>query len=347
MKTKNLLFLSIYFLLLTFFSSCDKTDDPPANEEKLIVHLSGESYDGTSYRATYWKNGEKTFLQETGKGGYATSLKVKDGDVYIGGVDYTVQPSKAVIWKNGKLDQTINSTSKSYGVQIEFSGKDLFACTAEESEQVVYYKNNVKTASHAGQLYGFTMSGNDLYACGNLQFTFNANDGPLRYPVYWKNGNLVKLSEASEGLFSSATEMKISANDIFISGYIDFNSPTLKDEAILWKNGVKTVLPSTGPARAENVILHGNDVYVVGWSSDEIGGLQHATYWKNGVKTVLDNSTKFSGLYDLAISKTGVVYALGYLDDDSNGALWVNGKLDGTINGSPIGSIYNIVLEEK
>ncbi len=317
-------------------------------QKKYIVHLSGEAFDGTNYRAAYWKNGERTFLQETGKYGYATSLKIKNGNVYIGGLDYTVQPSKAVIWKNGKLDQTVNTTEKSYGVLIEFSGEDLFACTAEEPEQIVYYKNNVKTKSHTGQLYGFTVSGNDLYACGNLPFTFNANDGPVRYPVYWKNENMIKLAEENNAFTSSATDIKISGNDVYVSGYIDQKSSALKDEAILWKNGVKTVLPSTGHARAENVIINGNDVYVVGWSSDELSNVKHATYWKNGVKTVLDNSTKFSLLNDMAISKAGVVYAVGSLGDEDKGTLWIDGKLDGTINGgSPIGLIYNIVLEEK
>lgn len=348
MKAKNLLSLAIYFFLLILISSCDKDDNPPEKEEKFIVHVSGEAFDGTTYRAAYWKNGERTFLQEAGKGGYATSLTVNDGDVYVGGVDYTIQPAKAIIWKNGNLEQTVNTIEKSYGVRIEFSGKDLYACTYEEPEQIVYYKNNVKTASHAGQLYSFTISGNDLYTCGNLPFTFNANDGPVRYPVYWKNGNMIKLAEPNQEITSSyGTDIKISGNDVFVSGFINYKSPTVKDEAILWKNGVKTVLPSAGHASAENVILNGNDVYVVGWSSDEIGGIEHATYWKNGVKTVLDNSIKFSGLYDLAISSTGKVYAIGYLGDYENGAMWVDGKLDGIINGSPIGSVYNIVLEEE
>ncbi|MCU0382857.1 MAG: hypothetical protein MUF68_02215 [Cyclobacteriaceae bacterium] len=343
MKTKNLLSLIVYFSLLTLFSSCDKTDDPPANEEKLIVHLSGESYDGTSYRATYWKNGEKTFLQETGNKGYATSLTVKDGDVYVGGIDYTVQPYTSVIWKNGKLDQTINATTFNYTALIDFSGEDLYACTQQVSDQIVYYKKNVKTNFHDGQLYGFTVLGNDLYACGRLSNSITKTF----FPVYWKNGNSIQLSAPNSDLNTTATKIKVSGNDVYVSGYGDYINAAIKDEAILWKNGVKTVLPSNGHARAENVILHGNDVYVVGWSSDEIGGVEHATYWKNGVKTVLDNSTKFSGLYDLAISSKGEVYAIGYLGDNENGAMWVDGKLDGTINGSPIGSIYNIVLEEK
>jgi hypothetical protein len=92
MKTKILLSLIIYFLSLTLFSSCDKGDNPPEKANELIVHFTGGTSDGTNYRAAYWKNGERTFLQETGKKGLATSIKVKDGDVYIGGIDYTVQP---------------------------------------------------------------------------------------------------------------------------------------------------------------------------------------------------------------------------------------------------------------
>lgn len=346
MKEKNVLSYSLFCFMLVLTFGCDKDEDcRPEKDKQIIVHLAGESFDGDTYRAAYWRNGSRTFLQPPGGDGLATSLKVKDGDVYIAGIDFTSNPYKAVLWKNSTVNRIIDGSVNNYDVRIEFSGVDLYsACSQWDGDEIAYYKNNTKAGTIEGQLNALCVVGNDVYISGNYRNPLDENS-PV-YPMFWKNGVGTTLFPAQMDVSATATDIFVNGNDVYVCGFIDHKNPSKADEAFLWKNGTLTILPSAGNAKAIKISLHGNDVFIAGYSSETIGGPSHATYWKNGSPVVLDNSTKNSTLSDLAISEKGKIYAAGNLGDAFNATVWIDGVVDGIMNGSPIGAIYCIALEE-
>jgi Carboxypeptidase regulatory-like domain len=118
----------------------------------------------------------------------------------------------------------------------------------------------------------------------------------------------------------------INTNGVYISGAIDNN-------AVLWKDGVSTLLtnyPATGNKRAlaNKNIVYNNDVYVLGVEEDStINGYNtRIKIWKNGAVTNLTNGTTKEEGYGLDVYN-GDVYVCGFEPNGNNSTakLWKNG----------------------
>ena len=118
--------------------------------------------------------------------------------------------------------------------------------------------------------------------------------------------------------------------DIYVAGYED-NSTSRS--AILWKNGVATVL-GTSIGMANAVFVSGNDVYVGGSevSIGPVGFIRYAKIWKNGVATTL--GVDLSEIYSVFVSGTDV-YAAGYESAGgmNRATIWKNGVATHLSNG--------------
>ena len=113
------------------------------------------------------------------------------------------------------------------------------------------------------------------------------------------------------------------SKDVYVAGYIIDNN--LIWIATVWKNGTPTYLTSgTNFSEANDVIVVGNDVYVVG--KEKINGKETAKMWKNGIGTNLSDG--FNDETAIAIQILGNdIYVIGhrYEDNRTISKVWKNG----------------------
>jgi hypothetical protein len=343
MRIKNLFYYTISLFVITFLSSCNKSNDPLSveNIEDPNVYVTGYSIKDGSLYAIYYKNGERTFLEKSGTGpNFPSSIKVKNGDVYIGGIDLTSNPTKAILWKNNLVQRVIEGSIENDDVLIDLSDKDIhIMCGQNNLKNFTYYKNEAKVATYFGEVKSMALSGNEVYACG-----WKKNGNQFDYSFLWHNGIEIALELPIESATARALDISVVFDNVYVSGFIkkdNINYP------VFWKNSKVTFLPTEYSGNATSLFVVGKDVYAAGYSFDEPNGVPHATYWKNGERIILDNSPKASYIFDIAVSKSGKVYALGNKDNTVNATLWVDGKIDNVIDGSKQEILAYLCLEEK
>jgi hypothetical protein len=142
-------------------------------------------------------------------------------------------------------------------------------------------------------------------------------------PSYWINREAHVLNVSNE--ITSENQRRVNmVSDIaahneavYVVGYTylteDFVSNDLftwqTSEAILWINGVQTILSEGLPARAISILFHENDLYVSGWCLQD--NKPKACYWINGTPHILDSASEnISNAICLFVEKD-VVYAGG------------------------------------
>ena len=229
--------------------------------------------------ATLWKNGTKINLSDCIE---ASSVSVSGSDVYVAGVSYDNNRTRATLWKNGVKTILSDTNEKllgswansvfTVGLDVWVVGKEVFDNGTAYEEFAVLWKNGSKinlsdgtyeyNNFHANSLYVF---GSDVYIAGT-----EVKEGES-IPVLWKNG--VKIILTHDGLNCNVTGVYASNSDIYVTG-------NAHPDAILWKNGVKTILNSN--SAMNSIYISGSDVYVVGSSAYDKPNISAATIWKNG-----------------------------------------------------------------
>jgi len=343
MKTKNHFYHTLTLFVLTFFSSCSKSNDPIVieNIKDPAVHITGYSINDGSLDAIYYNNGERTFLEKSGTGAnFPSSIKVKNGNVYIAGIDLTSKPTKAILWKNNLVEKVIDEAIENDYVFVDFSDKDMhIMCGQNNLKNFTYYKNQEKIATFSGEVKSMALSGNEVYACG-----WKKNGNQFAYSFLWHNENEIALELPLESATARALDISVIYDYVYVSGFIKKDNI---DHPVFWRNSKVTFLPTEYSGNAISLFVVGKDVYAAGYSTNTANGVPHATYWKNGERIILDNSSKASYIFDIAVSKSGKVYALGAKDNILNATLWVDGKIDNTIDGSRQELLAYLYLEEK
>jgi hypothetical protein len=131
--------------------------------------------------------------------------------------------------------------------------------------------------------------GPGIYVSGTQRQTGGINEA-----VYWKNGLLVELSKNLE---SSATNIVVSGNDVYVAGKIG-------SWVGYWKNGVFDSLADDENATVQ-IVVFGNDVYVTSYSQS--GQYHYSGVYKNGIYTeVVPGDTRL-GLTSIAVGNQGVL----------------------------------------
>jgi hypothetical protein len=236
--------------------------------------------------------------------------------------------------------QVVTDASKvsTYASKINTSSRvDVYVAGNEENGSgyvAKYWKNGQAVSLTDGTTYAAAysifVSGNDVYACGNVGYVVDAVTSPQAY--YWKNGNPVILGAGY------ARSIAVSGNDVYVCGYTGnaFNGYN----ACYWKNGNITYLPentrsddywddypvSSTDSKAHSIFISGSDVYIAGQETIVRDGSSaiSAVYWKNGNEGYLIKGS-FAGSKDDAAYSIFVagndVYACGALE----ARYWKNG----------------------
>lgn len=107
--------------------------------------------------------------------------------------------------------------------------------------------------------------------------------GLTDFPMYWKNNELVKLSN----LYGEVQQIVVSESDVYAVGFYNKgNSNSTGHTACYWKN--KELFELEDNAQAYGIYVDGSDIYISG-ASGNVPSQYKACYWKNGIKTYLLN----------------------------------------------------------
>lgn len=171
----------------------------------------------------------------------------------------------------------------------------------------------------------------DVYVAGN--FNTLAGEGGYNWiPVYWKNGEMVELSESN----GDADIIGVNNGDVYVLGDLSGDNGKIR----IWKNGVMTDFTDGADyAYVYNIKFFGDDMYVVGTIDDR------ATYWKNGVSHTI-NTTLDSRAYDILIDGADV-YVAGFERAESGytiATIWKNDESTDLSDGSSYAEVSGIAM---
>ncbi len=204
------------------------------------IYISGVS----DNRAVFWKNGIVNQLTTSNSptSSSASSVFVKDGDVYIAG-NISDFSWKACYWKNGVI--TILSTSISVANSVVVNGADIYVTGYDvennKPNNAALWKNGVKSFLRSdlpvSSSFGnaIAIQNNDVYIAGNIA----PLDQQYSVAVYWKNGVINKPTNPA--VFVSASAVAAFGNDVYVVGFGNSSG-----SATLWKNNTQTKLDKTG-----------------------------------------------------------------------------------------------------
>ncbi|HEV2478369.1 MAG TPA: hypothetical protein VGS79_01845 [Puia sp.] len=192
-----------------------------------------------------YENGAVVPLQGQGSKGFISAAQVVGNDVYIAGCD---SAGDGVYWKNGVLH--VFAATQSPGTFIVVSclyvtpNGDVYAGGTDAQQGAAIWRNGVETKvlSSGGALpltnvKAIFVSGTDVYSISRV-----AVFGGSSLPAYWKNGVEVNLPPGNAS-YGNANSIFVAGNDVYVAG-------TTSQGAVLWKNGVATLLAAHGEANS-------------------------------------------------------------------------------------------------
>jgi len=249
---------------------------------------------GTDAVPVYWENNTEIKLPITSTFGAANSLCISGNNIYIAGND----SSKGVYWKNGTelfLDKTTDSGSS--GRSAFITGSDVYIA-GTRGYNAVYWKNgnivyltSYSVPTQHVRVNGISVSNGDTYVVGYVNYAAS----PFPYLNYWAKGTATDLNtgydlSSPNNNYGIVSAVFTAGRDVYIAGMVETTNQMINN-AVYWKNGVETVLPSSASnAFASSIFVSGNDVYVAGYEFNK-DQPKYAVYWKNGVEVKLSDGT--------------------------------------------------------
>lgn len=177
------------------------------------------------------------------------------------------------------------------------------------------------------------VTGNDVYAFGS------ENAGNSSNIVIWKNNIKTTINNASSNDFS------VDNGNVYVFGsQRDSNGTFIRK---YWKNGIETILTTSGGARLKKMIVVNSDVYICG--SEQIGTKKVATFWKNGIPTNISDLTKDATAINMQVQNNEI--SVVYKEDNTTTPaskfdikLWKNNQVSVIISDNFSVTDYEIVL---
>ena len=171
----------------------------------------------------------------------------------------------------------------------------------------------------------------DIYSAGRI------NVAGLSYAAYWKNNQLVKLSDTS----SEGDHIMVVGSDVYVSG-----NGGLGNRACYWKNGVFTSLyHGISQEYTSAICSSGQDVYIAGSGLSATN--QVAEYWKNGQAVIMKPDSEIAAVSGIAVSGADV-YLVGYeytIPNYPQAVLWKNGTAIRLTNNNHLSMASGIFIQ--
>ena len=279
-------------------------------------------------------------------------------DVYVVGfIDSGIRKIYPIYWKNGSPVQ-LNfdySIKEAWATSIAVAGNDVYVAgyrihvslNANSTTDGLFWKNGSEVpmdldVNGASWLPSLTVSNNDIYVVAEENLWGNGETAH-----YWKNGNLVELSDGSEG--STASSIAVSGNDVYVAG-IGYGGVSVNGSSIeigeYWKNGSLVILSNaTTDVETSSIAVSGSNVYVAATQYDGISvngsGNGIAKYWKNKSPINLTDGSKDAAANSIAVSGDDV-YVAG--NEGNVAKYWKNGTPVNLTDGSAYSVANSITI---
>jgi hypothetical protein len=207
----------------------------------------------------------------------ATSVFVRNGDVYAGGIEFDVSQGSpdalpfAVLWRNNEVHRRIPESG-----HINL-GKDLYP----EADHR-FFNSHVYSPFLAKDGGVYALIGNTLYwEYGNIL------PGPVP-PAFWNNGEIKYLDVPAGDVGRSTVHSLLvtDGGDVYILGYVGAHDEA-PASAVLWKNGAPLYLGDGGNTTYPIALsASGEDVYALVGEYVEHADQPSYSFlvWKNGVR---------------------------------------------------------------
>ncbi len=222
-----------------------------------------------------------------------------------------------------------NSVGTAYGNDIIFTTPEfdtyIGGCSPANDEAAIW-KNGVPTllTTGTGIVYCIYVVNQDVYA-GGIELI-----GGLWVAKTWKNGVATTLSDGTDNA---------NVQSIFVSGTDVYAVGSDKGKAMIWKNGIGTLLLNGNSANS--VFISGADVYACGNSQATWNAPSYAVFWKNNVFTDLTNRTGLSNANAIRLMGSDV-YIGGR--EDMKAAIWKNGIISYLSDGTKFNMITTLYI---
>lgn len=347
MKCLIYIFCSVFVLA---FINCTKTERPVEQTKQVFIVGSEKSPTNDRYIARLWKDGNAVALTSGVSNAEAHAVAVVGEDVYACGSEAIsgAGPTVAKLWKNGIAIPLTEGVHSSFASAMSVWNEQVYVAVtmqdvADQASSGVWSNGTLSLLEANGQpaaVYGLAVSDARLYASGGVSNPDSA------HALLWTNGAPLYLSSAKTNTVADA--VTVSGNDVYACG-----TTTIGDTAavaVLWKNGVATLLHSgqmnNGFATALSV--QGNDVYVVFNEMDPVTAMLVPKLWKNGSITPLTTNAGVRNGTATGLFVSGTDVYIVFNEDGTDTIipkLWHNGTVTALTDGSTDAYAYSVFVK--
>jgi hypothetical protein len=247
------------------------------------TYVAGTESETTHYLARYWKNGNAVTLTDGKENAVAKGIFVSGNDVHVVGYDGKF----AMYWKNGVATKLSSGAIYASAEAVTVSNGDVYIAGTKENNAnklvATYWKNGTPVDLGEGKANDIFIDGNNVYVAGYM-----SNDENYYNASYWKNGTITTLSTEESHLNS----IVVSQGNVYVAG-TDYNSTTDTYVLKYWKNDNDISPEITEMSDGQDILVDGDDVYVVGEIQNTEKKRQGVLY-KNGVATYLTDGTYYA-----------------------------------------------------
>lgn len=244
--------------------------------------------------AVYYKDSVKHILR---RHSHAASICVLHGKVYIAGFSMLSSDGKnhgefnATYWIDGVWQGFYWEETRFNYIGVANDTVNMFGMThggEYNHGQGIYFRgsNQLPLSTFNAATLGLAVKDTTTYFAGNINF-----NGYQHKATLWKNGRETYLNTLKGESFASG--VFVSGKNVFVTGQIE-------RQAVYWMNERPVYLADNG--MANEMVVEGEDIYVVGRSRDPKTNRFVATLWKNGKRTSL-SLTPDSEAFSIAVFK--------------------------------------------
>ena len=269
-----------------------------------------------------------TIITDEKKQTVSTNKKPK---VYIVGQeeDQITKNMVAKIWIDGVVQNLTSGETNAGASSVFVVGEDIYVAGQESNSNGIsiakVWKNGIPQELTDGT---FSAHATDVFVSNDeLYVTINGYKNGKSNAMLWKNGSIKSLANTESYVWSVYVDYD---KNIYVTGHEHTTSKTVT--AKVWKNGVLQNLTTNG-ARANDIIVRNNDVYVVGFDNNKQNSV--GALWKNGVS---QNLTSFpSNISSIFIDDDNNVYVAGQERRERTVAkVWKNGTPQNLTDGKKL-----------